>query len=428
MVNQETMWLQYLNMLNTQVSLESGEALQSIYPYQTWDWGGQRPVDHSYSYEQFLALNVVPATPGQNSSEDAGASQSGFDLAYQNWFDHLAIGDLAHDKHYQQLQDDLNNANTKYTDDYLNAKNVWKNETGGNGESFEKWLNDPGQFGTLTQINEDKQNVVAQEAELDNYRKRIQTPINNITKEFANPGYQANVTNPNSGKSIPVRIWGTDPINPYKYVEQITGNNFGGNASNGKAASASFKQTSSQYDYSKVYGEGGAGVWDDFIMIDTGGTYEKIDWTKFSDSYGIEIAWQDLGNISVTPDQWFAGTNITSFGKGPYSTGFSEYQNGNDNFFFGPSGAICRIYKNLIVAYRPTITISAGSSFSSYLFEQFNSEDGILIGPFYFGSKQTSTHQKSTAKTSGGKITIQSNDDWPLIVGMISAWTLPPQS
>ena len=68
MVDQSTLWLQYLEQLNTLVTTEPGEGMQAIYPFRAWDWGGQSPVPGSYSYEQWSALNVVPATPYLNAN------------------------------------------------------------------------------------------------------------------------------------------------------------------------------------------------------------------------------------------------------------------------------------------------------------------------------------------------------------------------
>lgn len=424
-VTQKKLWLQYMNAISNQVDLESGEALQLIYPYTPWDWGGRDPVENSYSYNQWLTLNVVPSDPVQNANADAAASQSGFDRAYRSWFDHLAIGDLQHDEHYKELQDQLTNAENKYDKDYQSAKNIWKNQTGGNGPSFSKWLNQPGQAGTQMQIAEDKKNMVAAQSQLDEYRSNIQSPIKKIQDDFNNTDYQNNVTDPNSGKSVPVRIWATIPTNPYKHVEEITNNSFGSNATKGNASEFQFSSESKEYDYESTYGGGGFLVDDDFIMVEGEAGYEKIQWSNFASEYEISVHMQDLVSVEVKPDQWYAGTD--SLAKGPYATGFSEFGSGGGNYFFGPGGSLSRKYTRLIAGYRPTITISASSSFATYMKEKWEQESGIMIGPFFFGSEAQHTKTKSTLKVENGKIIISSQADWPMIMGMASSWTVPPE-
>ena len=60
-VSQKTLWLQYMEGLSNQVKLKTGEALQLIYPYTPWDWGGRDPVANTFTYEQYQVLNTVPA-------------------------------------------------------------------------------------------------------------------------------------------------------------------------------------------------------------------------------------------------------------------------------------------------------------------------------------------------------------------------------
>jgi len=116
MVDQSTLWLQYLNQMSTLVSLKPGESVQAIYPFQSWNWGGQSPVPNSYSYEQWGTLNVVPSSPYLNTNSSP-ASQSGFDTGYSNWMNMLAVGDLAKDTHYLSLQQQYSDALAKQQTD-----------------------------------------------------------------------------------------------------------------------------------------------------------------------------------------------------------------------------------------------------------------------------------------------------------------------
>lgn len=425
MVDQSTLWLQYMETLSTAVTLQPGESLQSVYPFQPWSWGGKSPIADSYSYDQWSVLNVVPSTPYLNTNTSP-ASQSGFDTGYSNWFNTLAIGDLATDAHYQALQAQVAAAATTLTRDAQNVQNVWRNQTGGTGETFAAWQADPLNAGYVAQLQADAEALTGLQAELKQYQAQIQSPVQAILAAFGDPSHQTYVTDPNSGKQTQVRIWGTVPDTPWDHVEAITRNNFGGDAVAGNPLSFTMDQSTSKYDYSAYSVEGGGGVWDDFIGVEAGGKVSGVDWSEFDSEYTIQFDFEDFTSIDVTPDAWYQGTDVASYSKGPYATGFSEFASGSDNFFFGVGGALSRIYTRLIVGYRPTVTLTAGSTFSTYLEQQWESEDGIEIGPFFFGSEQSGETSSSSVSVQDESLVLKSTADWPVIVGMVSAWTVPP--
>jgi hypothetical protein len=425
MVDQSSLWLQYLEQLNTIVALQPGEALQAIYPFQPWDWGGQSPMPNSYSYEQWSVLNVVPSAPYLNSNTSP-ASQSGFDTAYSNWMNTLAIGDLAKDPHYTSLQAQVAAAAAKLTTDNQSAMDVWQNQTGGTGETFEAWKADPQNLGYVAQLNADALALSGLETELTNYQEQIVSPVQAIQTAFNNVAFQTAVTNPNSGKTVQVRIWGTSPPTPWAYLENITNNDFGGKATAGNPRSFTLDQTSSQYDYEETSTEGGGAFWDDFIGIEAGGEYSKVDWSQFDSEYSVAFSFQDLTTVPVLPDAWYQGADVASYSQGPYSAGFSAFDSGAGNFYFGVGGALSRIYTDLIVAYRPKVVITAGSDFTTSLQEKWKAEAGIEIGPFFFGSETSGEKTSSTVTVSDASLVLESTANWPVIIGMKSAWTVAP--
>lgn len=427
MADQQALWLQYMQALSDKINLGAGEALQVVYPYISWNWGGQSPIVGSFSYEAWMALNVVPSDPTQDSNSSAAASQSGFAQGYMNWINALAIGNLSKDAHYVQLQANVTNAGNTYTTDYDNVMNVWKNKGGNTSGSFAAWLTEPPQVGYATQLDEDKQSLAAAQVQLDNYRQQIESPVSTMTTQYNNTDFQGLVMDPNSGKSVSAHLWDTDPATPADYINNITGNNFGGNATSGNGDSFTFDQDAQQYSNSQVYGEAG-GIVADFFAIESEGSFSQADMTSFSSDYTVEFSCQDLGTVTVTPEGWYSGTNVASYAAGPYATGFSEFDNEGGNYFFGPGGALSRIYTKLIVAYRPTVTITASQEFSDYMLQQWQQESGIEIGPFFFGGETSGSEQSSTASSSNGQFVIQSTANFPVIVGQVSAWTIPPSS
>lgn len=426
MIEQSTLWLQYLQELAASTTLKGGEALQAIYPYQPWNWGGKEPVFGSYPYEQWAALNVVPAVPFLNGNTSP-ATESGFDNGYMVWMNALAVGELAEDPHYQKLQQQLAAANEKSLRDWSSVKNVFINTTKGTSGTFAAWLAEAANEGYAAQLTADKAIVEGVRKELLEYQERIETPVKAITAAFNNAEYQTVTTDPNSGKAVSLRTWATSPKNPWEHVEAITNRNFGGPATAGNSQGISLAHSSSQYSYQSFYGAAETGFWDDFIGAGAAGSYSKIDWDSFADQYTIDIKFQDLTTVEVSPRQWYAGTNVTSYGGGPYAAHFSKYKSGGEaSYFFGPGGALSRIYTGLIVAYRPTVTITAGEEFAKYLHEQWKAKAGVEVGPFFFGAETSGENTAASATESGGSLTLESKANWPMILGMTSAWTYPP--
>jgi hypothetical protein len=426
MIDQSTLWLQYLAQLSASKTLKGGEALQAVYPYQPWNWGGREPVLGSYSYEEWAALNVVPSVPYLNSNTSP-ATQSGFDNGYMIWMNALAVGDLHEDPHYVQLQAQLNEASNKSLSDWANVKDVFMNQTKGGGVTFAQWLAEPENEGYAAQLAADKVTLEGVRAEFYEYQKRIVTPVKAMAEAYENAEYQSLSTDPNSGKAVPLRIWATSPKTPWDYLQAITNQKFGGPAVAGNAQSVELSHTSSQYNYHQYYGDAGGGFWDDFIGVGAEGSYEKIDWESFGEEYKVDFAFEDLTTVEVFPRQWYSGTNLTSFGAGPYAANFSQYKaGGTGSYFFGPGGSLSRIYTGLMVAYRPKVTISAGEQFASYLHEQWKAKVGVEIGPFFFGSEHSGETTAASASMSGGSLVLESKSNWPVVVGMSSAWTYPP--
>lgn len=306
------------------VSLESGEALQMISPNELWDWGG-KDASAVLSYDQFMFLNVVPSNPLQNTNNGAASSQTGFDTSYQNWFNHLCIDELGHDEQYAKLVNDLNLATDNYQSHRDNLQNIWKNTTDTATIKFDDWLND--NIGYKTELASLSDDVTAKVSQLNDYRSRIQSTVTNIGNVYNNQAYQGNITDPASKKSYPVRLWNTSPQNAFKYVMSITDSNFGGDAKHGTSSNISFNKSSNSYDYQRFYGDTTA-EWSDFISIYVNGNYDKFDWSTFTENYSLNISFQDIKEVSISPGRWYDGSNIASFAKGPYSTGYSEFNSG----------------------------------------------------------------------------------------------------
>lgn len=426
-VEQSTLWLQYLEQLNAAIKPKTGEALQLIHPFQPWNWGGESPPFGNYPYEQWAALNVVPSTPYLNSNTSP-ATQSGFDLGYEIWFNALAIGDLATDPHYKELQNAFKEASNKTAKEWAEVEAIWQNQTGGHGVELTKWLEEAKNKSYARRIEAAESEEAGLKTQLAEYQAGITSPVKSTREAFANPTYQSETIDPNGTKKGMQRIWATVPTTPWERVQEITEQKFGGPAVHGERERFTVESSSSQYDYSEYYAKGETGFWDDFIGAGGEGSVKQIEWSSFDEQYKLEFSFEDFLRVEVQPRPWYAGTAVNSFGAGPYAKGFARYSSEaqGGSHFFGPGGSLSRLYTALVVGYRPSVTITAGSEFASYLHKEWEAEGGLEIGPFFFGAKASGESTSSTSSVKGESIELKSTANWPVILGLVSGWTYPP--
>ncbi|WP_110050422.1 hypothetical protein [Nocardiopsis sp. L17-MgMaSL7] len=107
-------------------------------------------------------------------------------------------------------------------------------------------------------------------------------------------------------------------------------------------------------------------------------------------------------------------------------TRFSKYKSGANNYFFGPGGSLSRIYTGMVVAYRPKVTLTTWESYSSYLYSAWRDEGGLDFGPLVFGTEESGESTSAKVEQNGATLTLTSTANWPVILGMTSSWTVPP--
>ncbi|MFE9242320.1 hypothetical protein [Nocardiopsis sp. NPDC006938] len=419
-----SMWLRYAQKLSEMINAGPGEAVQVTTPSTPWDWGGQTPPPGSLPYSLWSLLNVVPSNPQEQTNTNAAAGSSGFDHSYRVWMNALAVGNLEHDTHYKSLQASANEARRKYTTDYQAAQAQWKNTVPSGTPDFHTWLNDPAQFALLDQINNDKQDVLDKDQQLRDYVKQIEAPTKDILDAYDNPQYQATFSS--AAGNVLERKWnlGTGSPYPIDYVMEITGSNFGGDATNGTASSLEINQDTAEYDYTEHYAEWGGATWLDFLAAGLAGNRKDVTAWGHSQGFTVKIDFQDVRTIPVRADGWYSG--VDAFKDGPYATGFSKYKSGSDNYFFGAGGSLSRIYTGMVVAYRPKVTLTTWESYSSYLYSSWHDEGGLDFGPLDFGTEESGESTSAKVEQDGATLTLTSTANWPIILGMKSSWTVPP--
>ncbi|MET9784252.1 hypothetical protein ABZY32_24585 [Nocardiopsis alba] len=421
-VNDIDRWSKYAQQLSDMIKLPAGEAIQMTTPSTPWDWGGRTP--GALPYSQWSLLNVVPSTPQQQTNAHTAGGSSGFDHSYRVWMNSLAVGNLEGDNHYKQLQANAAAARRTYTDYYKSVQLQWKNATPSGTPDFSTWLNQDGQYAQLSQIKANRQAIDNEDKQLQNYVNQIEAPTADILAAYEDKQYQDVFSGP--GGNVTERTWPLGTGKPYAidYITEITGGNFGGDATNGNKASLHIDKQSKDYNFEEHFSTVDGGGFLEFMAFGLGAN-RKAESAWGSDlAWSLDIEFQDARTIPIKAGGWYSGVN--AFKNGPYAEGFSKYKNGDKNFFFGPGGSLSRIYTGMVVAYRPTIVFEAHQSYIDTYHEQWQAEGGIEIGPFIFGTETSGESTSAKVEKSTNKLTLTSTASWPVILGMASSWTVPP--
>lgn len=419
----ETLWLQYLKALTEKITIQG--APQVTFPYVVWNWGG-RSTTPGLTAEQYEFLDQVPESPVADY-QTFGAKQ-GFGAQYSIFLQ--SIDDIPSDKNeaYKALLQSQDDAINKIQQAQSEITAAFQNYLDAGGtKSRTDWLNTEGRSYKLKleQANDAYQQATAR---VNSFRKALRGPIKNALAT-----YNQNLTNipdplnPQKPRKVPG--WGTSAT-PYNHVIEITGDNFGGKASKGAAASFGVTASTAEFDYKKVYGSGQASLEGDFFGVRLEGSYEKVDTSSFSSEYSITFQFQDLATIAVSPGAWWTGGVLGTYQKGPYfpgrPTGFKE--DADTPYFFGNGGLLARQANSLIVGYRPSVIVDGGKKFANQVEEALKGSGALRVGPFLIGGGGGSIDSSGSVSFDGAQITIEAEGDWPYIVAVSSGYTVDPPS
>jgi hypothetical protein len=192
----------------------------------------------------------------------------------------------------------------------------------------------------------------------------------------------------------------------------------------------SFNQSSAAYNYSSQYSQSTSETDFWFVSVLEEDTWSQVDMSQFSSDYTVNFHFQDLTTVAVSPGQWYNSGVAAVHKNGPYYQGYSGFADAaGDAYFFGQGGLLARQVTGMVVGYRPTLTISAGSSFAQYMQEQSSSASGLQVGPFYVSLDSSSSMGESgSMSVSNDTITVTGEGDWPYIIAFVSEWTVPTPS
>lgn len=416
-VDQSKLFDQYLTGLNSVLEITRGVP-QASYPFAQFDWGGKNPQPDVVPFERLQALNVVPNY--SIGDESQYGTNPGFGAQYKAFLGKIAVDAGAE---AQKYQDAINSASAQLSKDSNSATAAWKNYQSSNKVqlSYSDYLAGPGKnWGSV--LAGDQVSLDSANAAYTNYLNSIKGPIADALDQ-----YQSNlVTATTSGGSNIANQpdWITSET-AYGYVQQITNNNFGGDATHGNSMRFTVNQSTSQF-HSEAYSGSGSVSYGGFFGFSANGSYSSYNESLFGSTYSLDFGFQDLSLINVTPGPWYDSSIPTNYKNGPFYPGYSGFKSGSNVYYFGTGGNLARQITGLIVGYRPSIAITASQNYATKAQQVWQAGGGISIGPFSFGASASGSQQSASASFSSTSVNITGKGDWGVIVGYVTNWVVIP--
>lgn len=158
------------------------------------------------------------------------------------------------------------------------------------------------------------------------------------------------------------------------------------------------------------------------------GFYASSSWketniTENDDSVAVEVTLQSATTVPITPGAWYNGGFLKQLAiAGNDGSGYQildPYKaTGTDHALFGQDGLCSTMVTGLVVAYKPSFSVTMASS--TYKEHQMDIEAaaGFRIGPFSFGGE--GGHFEKDVNTTGNTTTFTggSTSDDPVILGV----------
>ena len=377
------------------------------------------------TYDQYMALNQVPISPGGDST--TWGTTQGFDSIYNLWMTKaLDPSPGQNDPQRQKLRNAVDSALIEYNTAVQTATTNFMNfaQSTKSTETYKEWLGNEGAAFSASVTAAQNDLTIAKNV-LTAYMASEPSAVSDAVTAYKN-GLRY-ITSPIDNAPTQVAGWGTSEF-AYNYVNTITQNNPGGRATNGNAMSFSVNQATSSYDYQHTWATAETGLVWDFFLGEGEGSWSRVSTESFSSEYSMTFSFGDLSVIQVYHGSWYTPGLPALLGKnGPYNENYSGFQSGNDTYYFGPpSGQLERMITAFVVGYQPQVSITSSSSFASTLKQSWETEGGLMIGPFEFGASAGGDSENDQFSSSDATVTLQNNGKWPRIVAFVSNWVVPP--
>lgn len=152
------------------------------------------------------------------------------------------------------------------------------------------------------------------------------------------------------------------------------------------------------------------------------GSWSKTDISESDDSIEATITLKSATHVLVSPGDWYDGGFMKQLANaGNSGSGYqilSPYTADGEHGLFGKDGLCSTMITGLVVAYKPSFSVTMKSSTYQKHEQEIKAAAGLRIGPFSFGG--SGGHYSQNVSTTGNTTTLTggSTSDDPVILGV----------
>jgi len=152
------------------------------------------------------------------------------------------------------------------------------------------------------------------------------------------------------------------------------------------------------------------------------GSWSETDISASDDSVEATITLESATNVLITPGEWYDGGFMKQLANaGNSGSGYQilqPYTADGKNALFGKNGLCSTMMTGLVVAYKPSFSVTMKSSTYKKHEQDIKAAAGFRIGPFSFGG--SGGHYSQNVSTTGNTTTLTggSTSDDPVILGV----------
>ena len=173
----------------------------------------------------------------------------------------------------------------------------------------------------------------------------------------------------------------------------------------------------------KSWAGGNVSYGNPFWGVYASGGWSETNISQSDSSVTVTVKLTSATNVAITPGDWYDGGFLKQMATaGNTGTGYqilSPYTaTGGDHPLFGKGGLCSTMVTGLVVAYKPSFSVTMQSSTFKSFEQKINASAGFRIGPFSFGG--SGGHYEKNVETTGNTTTFSggSTSDDPVILGV----------
>jgi hypothetical protein len=147
-----------------------------------------------------------------------------------------------------------------------------------------------------------------------------------------------------------------------------------------------------------------------------GGSRTSVDTSRTD--FNLSFSCKNIQIFTITPGEWFNGTVVKAFRDGPWIED-GPVANGSARLW-GAEGVLSLIPVQVVVVFRPKISVKLSQSEYSIVQSSFSAGGGFSIGPFGFGASYGRSSQAVTFDSNSNTVTAEDPTDSPQIAAILT--------